>query len=73
MDAPSGRVTYRVDPRPSRFTVQVTAAGLLSSFGHNPVIGIRDFVAEARFEPDQPETASLHVVAQAASLEVVSD
>ena len=73
MDAPSGRVTYRVDPRPSRFTVQVTAAGLLSSFGHNPVIAIRDFTAEAQFQPEKPETASLHLVAQAGSLEVMSE
>ena len=73
MDAPSGRVTYRVDPRPSRFTVQVTAGGLLSSFGHNPVIAVRDFTAEAQFDPEKPETASLHVVVKAPSLEVMSD
>ena len=73
MDAPNGRVTYRVDPKPSRFTVQVTAAGLLSSFGHNPVIAVRDFTAEAQFDPQKPESASLHVVVKAPSLEVMSD
>jgi hypothetical protein len=39
-------VKFRVDPVASRFTVQAIATGLLSSFGHNPTIGIRDFDGE---------------------------
>jgi polyisoprenoid-binding protein YceI len=73
MDAPRSLSTYRIDARPSRFTVQVTAAGLLSAFGHNPVIAIRNFSGEARFQPDTLESTSLRVVVQAASLEVSGD
>lgn len=73
MDAPRSLSTYRIDARPSRFTVQVTAAGLLSAFGHNPVIAIRNFSGEARFQPGTLESTSLRVVVQAASLEVSGD
>jgi polyisoprenoid-binding protein YceI len=73
MDAPRSLSTYRIDARPSRFTVQVTAAGLLSAFGHNPVIAIRNFSGEARFHPDTLESTSLRVVVQAAALEVSGD
>jgi len=64
---------YRIEPRPSRFTVQVTAGGLLSAFGHNPVIAVRDFSGEARLEVDRLETSSVHVEVQASSLEVAGD
>jgi polyisoprenoid-binding protein YceI len=73
MDPPRSLSTYRIDARPSRFTVQVTAAGLLSAFGHNPVIAIRNFSGEARFQPDTLESTSLRVVVQAAALEVSGD
>jgi polyisoprenoid-binding protein YceI len=73
MDAPRSLSIYRIDAKPSRFTVQVTAAGLLSAFGHNPVIAIRNFSGEARFQPDTLESTSLRVVVQAASLEVSGD
>lgn len=73
MDAPRSLSSYRIDAKPSRFTVQVTAAGLLSAFGHNPVIAIRNFSGEARFQPDTLDSASLQVVVQAASFEVSGD
>ena len=73
MDAPRSLSSCRIDAKPSRFTVQVTAAGLLSAIGHNPVIAIRNFSGEARFQPDTMESASLRVVVQAASLEVSGD
>src|SRR5579862_1123272 len=65
--------TYRLDPRPSRFTVRVTAGGLLSAFGHNPIIGVRDFSGEVRFDPASPQSASLHFEVSARSLEVAGD
>ena len=73
MDAPQSLSSYRIDAKPSRFTVQVTAAGLLSAFGHNPIIAVRNFSGEARFQPDTLDSASLRVVVQAASLEVSGD
>src|SRR5215469_9031987 len=65
--------TYRLDPRPSRFTIRVTAGGLLSAFGHNPMIGIRDFSGEVRFDPDSPPSASLRMRVPSRSLEVAGD
>ena len=65
--------TYRLDPRPSRFTVRVTAGGLLSAFGHNPIIGVRDFSGEVQFDPASPQSASLHFEVSARSLEVAGD
>jgi polyisoprenoid-binding protein YceI len=64
---------YRLDPRPSRFTIRVTAGGLLSAFGHNPLIRVRDFSGEVQFDPASPESASLHVEVSARSLEVAGD
>jgi polyisoprenoid-binding protein YceI len=61
---------YRIDPKPSRLTVQVTAGGILATFGHNPVIAARDFTGEAQFEPDRLENASVYVEISASTLEV---
>lgn len=66
-------VRYNLDPKVSRFTVQAFAAGLFSSFGHNPVIAITDFSGEANVTPDTIEPASLLIKIPAASLEVASD
>ena len=65
--------TYRLDPRPSRFTIRVTAGGLLSAFGHNPLIGIRDFSGEVQFDPEAPQSASLRMQVPGRSLEVGGD
>ena len=42
-------VRYTLDAARSTFTVQAFASGLLSGFGHNPTIGIRDYAGDARF------------------------
>jgi polyisoprenoid-binding protein YceI len=73
VDASNSLVGYRIEAKPSRFTVQVTAAGLLSAFVHNPVIAIRNFSGEARFRQGTFEAASVRVVLPAASLEVTGD
>jgi polyisoprenoid-binding protein YceI len=66
-------VHFVADTRASQFTVQVFSGGMLSAFGHSPTIAIRDFVAEAEVNPDNPEQASLKVVIQAGSLSVKDD
>jgi polyisoprenoid-binding protein YceI len=66
-------VRYALDPKVSRFTVQAFAAGLFSSFGHNPVIAITNFSGEATVTPETIEPASLIIKIPAASLEVASD
>jgi polyisoprenoid-binding protein YceI len=61
---------YVVDGRSSRFTVQAFATGMLARMGHNPTIGIRDFSGEMKFNPDQQEAGSFHLVIKSASLSV---
>lgn len=64
---------YRLDAGQSRFTVHAFAEGLLSSFGHNPTIAIRDFEGEAECAPDTFEAAKLRVRVNADSLYVADD
>ncbi len=64
---------YRFVPEESTFTVQAFAEGLFSAFGHDPLIGIRDFSGEAKFVPGTFEDASVNVVINASSLAVVND
>jgi polyisoprenoid-binding protein YceI len=64
---------YRVDAAASKFTAHAFAEGLFSAFGHDPVIGIRDFQGEAQFVPGSFENASLKVTINARSLVVIND
>ncbi|MET0647204.1 MAG: YceI family protein [Pyrinomonadaceae bacterium] len=59
---------YRLDAGQSRFTVQAFAEGLLSSFGHDPVIAIRDFEGEVEFVPGTLEGARVRMTIRAHSL-----
>jgi polyisoprenoid-binding protein YceI len=65
-------VRYRIDASRSRFTVQGSADGLLSMFGHDPVIAIRGFGGDAQFVPGTLESASLLMLVQADSLAVAN-
>ena len=62
--------SYVLDPAKSRFQVRASATGLLSAFGHNPTIAIRNFTGEAWYRPQAPEQSSLRVEIDAASLAV---
>jgi polyisoprenoid-binding protein YceI len=64
---------YVIDAPRSRFTVRAAAAGLLSAFGHNPTIAIREFSGEARFSAAAPAQTSLTLRAATASLVVQDD
>src|SRR5215510_6618693 len=66
-------VHYRIDPAAGTFTVQAFAEGLLSVFGHDPVIGVKEFHGEASFVPGTFENASLKLTVNANSLTVVND
>jgi polyisoprenoid-binding protein YceI len=70
MDVQKTLAVYRIDPKASRLTVQVTAGGILASFGLNPVIAVRDLTGEAQFEPNTLENASVHLEISASTLEV---
>lgn len=73
MDDNESLARYRLDASQSRFTVQAFASGLLAGFGHNPLIGIRDFTGEASFAPGSLDAASLRLAIKAASLAVLDD
>ncbi len=64
---------YLIDTRTSRFTVRVFASGLLSSFGHNPTIGVREYSGEATFVPGSLGQAFVKISVQSDSLEVMND
>lgn len=68
----TGLVRYRFDPAASKFTAQAFAEGLLSMFGHDPVIAVKDFQGEASFVPETFENASLRMTINANSLRVVN-
>jgi polyisoprenoid-binding protein YceI len=64
---------YRVDASRSRFIAQAFAKGLLSAFGHNPRLAVRNFEGEAEFDSAAPHAASLRMKARADSLTVIDD
>ena len=66
-------VLYRVEAGRSRFLVHAFATGMLSAFGHNPVLAIRNLSGEVRFSPDQPEESSLRLQIKTDSLEVTNE
>jgi polyisoprenoid-binding protein YceI len=66
-------VDFQIDKTVSRFQVQAFATGLLSSFGHNPRIAIRDYEAEIQCVPDTFEKAYLKLTAQMIRMEVLDE
>lgn len=66
-------VKFAIDTAASRFTVQAFASGLLSAFGHNPTIAIRDYHAEIELTPDTVANASLRVTVRTIGMEVVDE
>jgi polyisoprenoid-binding protein YceI len=66
-------VKFLIDQTASRFTVQAFATGLLSAFGHDPTIGIRDFTGELQFVPGTYEKAHLSVTLHTANLETLGE
>jgi len=70
MDRTMADTGYKIDARTSRFTVQAIATGVLSAFGHNPTIAVNDMAGEIHFDPDAPQSSSLHLTIPTASLEV---
>jgi len=64
------RVSFVIDAKVSRLTVKVTASGLLSALGHNPVVAVRGFSGEVACVPDTFADASLRFEARADTLTV---
>jgi polyisoprenoid-binding protein YceI len=66
-------VRYLIDPTASRFTVQAFATGMLSLFGHNPTIGIRDYEGEIQFVPETYENARVRVTVRTNAMEILDE
>jgi polyisoprenoid-binding protein YceI len=64
---------YRLVASESTFTVHAFAEGLLSVFGHDPVIAVREFAGEFRFLPETLESASLQITIDANALRIMND
>ncbi len=64
---------FELDAGLSRFAVQVFAGGLLSAFGHSPVIAIRDFQGEIDYHAQAVEKSIIELRIDANALEVASD
>ena len=64
---------YTVDGRGSRLTINANATGVLSAFGHNPVIAARDMSGDVRFSPEKLDSATVQLRVAAASLAVQND
>jgi polyisoprenoid-binding protein YceI len=73
MSPQSAAVTYIIDPNMSRFTIRAFATGLLSGFGHNPTIAVRNYKGTAKLSPENLADASLQMKVQADSLTVTDD
>jgi polyisoprenoid-binding protein YceI len=66
-------VHYVIQTKGSTFTVRAFATGLLSAFGHNPVISIPDFEGEIFVNPEAMEQSSLRIAIHSSSLTVLGD
>ena len=64
---------YVFDAKSSKFTVQAFATGLLSGFGHNPLIAIRDFDGEVQFVPGSYEKIFVRMSVKTSTFEPLGD
>jgi polyisoprenoid-binding protein YceI len=66
-------VKFVIDKTASRFGVQAFATGILSSFGHNPRIEVRDYFGEIQCVPGTFEKAMVRVTVETGSMEVLDE
>jgi polyisoprenoid-binding protein YceI len=64
---------YRFDPAVSNITAQAFAAGLLSAFGHDPLIGTHGLSGEVRCDAETYANGSLKIEIDAQSLTVIGN
>jgi len=66
-------VRLAIDATASRFTVQAFATGMLSPFGHNPKIGMRDFEGEIQSVPETYDKAMVRMTVRTGAMEVLDE
>jgi len=64
---------YAIDAGVSRLTVRAFATGLLSAFGHDPVVGVHTLSGEAHLAEGTLEQAALYVTVNVGSLTIEND
>jgi polyisoprenoid-binding protein YceI len=64
---------YLIDDSRGRFVAQAFSKGMLSAFGHDPRLAIRDFEGELEFDPAAPNASTLRMTAKADSLHLIDD
>jgi polyisoprenoid-binding protein YceI len=64
-------IKYRLDANQSKFIVRAFVGGLLSTFGHDHTISIREFTGEADITANAVQPASLQMNIKADSLAVI--
>jgi polyisoprenoid-binding protein YceI len=67
------RVRYLIEPKISRLSVKVSAAGLLSALGHNPTIAARGVTGELDFAPADVGESALRFRVSTRTLSVQDD
>jgi len=68
-------VRYVIDGRGSTLVVQASSTGLLSAFGHDPRLAVRDFQGDLEFDPGAAnlDDVRLRLRMRSDSLQVVDD
>ena len=69
-DPAATRVSFVIDAKVSRLTIKVTATGILSALGHNPIVTARGFSGDVECVPDTFADASLRFRVRADTLTV---
>jgi polyisoprenoid-binding protein YceI len=69
----AAKVRYLVDPKVSRLSVRVSAAGLLSAFGHNPTIAVRGVTGELDVAPSSLDDSAVRIRIKTNGLSVQDD
>ncbi len=64
------RFTFTIHPGESQLTLKVGRAGLFKVFGHDHLIEVRRFGGEVNWRPDSPESSSVSLSIESASLRV---
>jgi polyisoprenoid-binding protein YceI len=64
-------VRFTIDAKSSRLTVQAFASGFVTVFTHSPKFAVRNFVGEITFFAESIESASVHLLINARSLEIM--
>ena len=66
-------VHFAVDTNASLFTVQAFASGIVAVVAHSPKFAIRNFTGEMDFSPDSMQNASVKLMINVGSLEIMDE